>query len=76
VAFEYGTIPFVETLQALRADQWLMNHPDADVALRTPIKRQIRDAFYCDADDWKAAVYAQARAGCLAALTNLGAPND
>jgi len=76
VALEYGTVPYVETLQALRADQWLMNHPDADVALRTPIKRQIRDAFYCDADDWKAVVYAQARAGCLAALTNLGAPND
>jgi len=76
VAFEYGTVPYIETLQALRADQWLMNHPEADPALRATIKRQIRDAFYCDADDWKSAVYAQARDGCLAALTHLGAPHD
>ena len=76
VALEYGTLPYAETLQALRADQWLINHPDADAALRTRIKRQIRDAFYCDADDWKSAVYAQARVGCLAALAHLGAAND
>ncbi len=75
VALEYGTIPYIETLQALRADQWLMNHPEAAAALRTSIKRQIRDAFYGDADDWKTMVYAQARVACEAALTQLGAPH-
>ena len=71
VALEYGTLSLAETLQALRADQWLINHPDADPALRATIKAQIRDAFYCDADDWKATVYAQARDGALKALTRL-----
>jgi hypothetical protein len=73
VALEYGTIPYIETLQALRADQWLINRPDADGATRAAIKRQIRDAFYGDADDWKSMVYLQARVACLAALTHLGA---
>jgi hypothetical protein len=60
-------------LQSLRADQWLTNHPDATAEMRTAIKRQIRDAFYCDADDWKATVFAQARVACLAAVSRLGA---
>ena len=70
---EYGTVPLREMLQSLRADQWLTNHSDASVELRTAIKRQIRDAFYCDADDWKAMVIAQARVACLAAVSQLGA---
>jgi hypothetical protein len=73
MALEYGTLPFAETLQALRADQWLINHPDADTALRTSIKKQVRDAFYCDADDWKTTVYAQARVAAMNALRNLSA---
>ena len=66
-------MPFAEALQALRGDQWLRNHPDADAATRTVIKRQIRDAFYCDADDWKGMVYGQARAAVLQALQAMAA---
>ena len=73
IALEYGTLSLRETMQALRADQWLTNHPEADAAARTAIKKQIRDAFHCDADDWKGMVYAQARVACLAALSRLGA---
>jgi len=73
MALEYGTVPLREMLQSLRADQWLANHPDASDALRTAIKQQIRDAFYCDADDWKAAVYAQARDASLKAVVRLAA---
>lgn len=73
MALEYGTLSLRETLHALRADQWLTNHPDADTATRTAIKRQVREAFYCDTDDWKATVYAQARIACVAALSQLGA---
>ncbi len=32
--------------QALRADQWLHNHPDAPATQRTTIRQQMRDAFY------------------------------
>ena len=35
----------------------------APAALRAAIRQQMRDAFYTDADDWKAQVYAQARDG-------------
>lgn len=71
IALEYGTLPLLQTLQALRADAWLRNHPGADTKTRAAIKRQCRDAFYCDADDWKAMVYAQARAAVLQALQGM-----
>ena len=71
MALEFGTLPFVQVLQALRADQWLANNPDAPEATRTAIKRQIRDAFYCDADDWKAMVYPQAREASMKAIAQL-----
>ena len=49
IALEFGTLSMPDMIEALRADQWLMNHPDADAALREAIKRQVRAAFYCDA---------------------------
>ncbi len=72
IALEYGTLPVLEVFDALRADQWLSNHPAAPAATHAAIKRQVRDAFYQDADDWKALVYGQAMAGTLAALQALG----
>ncbi|OYU99708.1 MAG: hypothetical protein CFE45_11920, partial [Burkholderiales bacterium PBB5] len=59
LALEYGTLPFGEVLQALRADQWAENHPEAPDELRAAIKRQIRDAFYTDTDAWKQQILAQ-----------------
>lgn len=72
IALEYGTLPMLDVLDALRADQWLTNTPDASTAMRSTIKRRVRDAFYQDADDWKVMVYDQALACTLAALTALG----
>jgi hypothetical protein len=72
IALEFGTLPMRDMIEALRADQWLMNHPDAAGGLRANIKRQVRDAFYCDADDWKSTVYAQSLAASLAAVSRLG----
>jgi hypothetical protein len=72
IALEYGTLPFAEVLDALRADQWLANHPDAPGPQRVAIKRRVRDAFYQDSADWKERVYAQARASALAALDAMG----
>jgi hypothetical protein len=73
IALEYGTLPFAAVLQGLRGDQWLANHPEAPSEVRAPIKRGIRDAFYQDADDWKAAVHAQAHGVTLRALAALSA---
>lgn len=69
IALEYGTLPMLEVMQALRADNWLALHPEAPEAQRASIKRQVRDAFYCDADDWKTMVVEQARTASLAALS-------
>ncbi|WP_027965647.1 M14 family metallopeptidase [Halomonas halocynthiae] len=61
LTLEYGTKPGPTVLKALRADQWLQNHPNTDDALRLKIKRQLRDAFYIDTNTWKQQVLEQAR---------------
>jgi len=71
MALEYGTYPLAHTLQALRAEHWLHNHPDAPAEQRDAIKRAMRDTFYVDADDWKAMVYEQAKSACLRGLAAL-----
>jgi len=60
VALEYGTKPVWEVLTALRADHWLHSIPNRPTELRGDIKRNLRDAFYVDRSDWKAAVYGRA----------------
>ena len=57
VAIEYGTLPILEVLNALRADNWLYLKGDIDSPQGKAIKKQIRDAFYGDADDWKQMIW-------------------
>ena len=59
IALEYGTVPVREVIDALRADQWLENHPEAPPAQQQAIKRQVRDAFYTDTDAWKQRIVEQ-----------------
>ncbi len=73
IALEFGTVPFAAALAALRAEQWLHNHPGATALQRSTIKRAMRDAFYADSDDWKAMVYGQSRVACLQAIRALAA---
>jgi hypothetical protein len=61
MALEYGTVPVMETMQALRGEQWLARHPDADPQLAANIRKRMRDAFYIDTPEWKQRVLAQAR---------------
>jgi len=44
-------------LQALRGDHWLHAYGDFSSALAKEIKTSIRDALYCDADDWRERVF-------------------
>lgn len=71
IALEYGTESFGDVLQALRAEQWLANHPGTDAATHAAIKRRMRDAFHDDSEAWKAVVYGQARVAVLQALRAL-----
>ena len=73
MALEYGTYSLEHTLQTLRAEHWLHNHPEAPARQREEIKRALRDTFYIDADDWKTIVYEQAKEACLEAVAALAA---
>jgi len=71
IALEYGTVSIMEVVDALRADQWIENHPEAGDEQRRQIKRQIRDAFYTDTDAWKEQILAQASDAALQAVHGL-----
>ncbi|MGY4827530.1 M14 family metallopeptidase [Sphaerotilaceae bacterium SBD11-9] len=73
IALEYGTQPLWRTLQALRADQWLENHPEHLATHGPRIKQQIRDAFYTDSRAWKQRVVAQAFEVARRAVAGLSA---
>ena len=73
IALEYGTKPQPEVMLALRADQWLENHPEADDATRRAIKQQLRDAFYVDTAEWKEQIVAQGVDAARGALRGLSA---
>jgi hypothetical protein len=75
MALEYGTLPQTEVMLALRADQWLENHPGTDDATRRQIKQQLRDAFYTDTDEWKERIVEQgidAARGAVRGLSGAG----
>ncbi|MEP7276507.1 MAG: M14 family metallopeptidase [Betaproteobacteria bacterium] len=71
IALEYGTLPVMDVLGALRADAWLRQHPDVPAPLQGAIKQQVRDAFYGDSDEWRWQVYGQARAALFQALNGV-----
>ncbi|HSI54619.1 MAG: M14 family metallopeptidase [Ramlibacter sp.] len=73
IALEYGTVPVMETLEALRAEHWLHLHPEAPPGLAASIKQQMKDAFYTDTPEWKDAVLRQARQALYQAADGLAA---
>jgi hypothetical protein len=73
IAIEYGTVPVMDTLQALRGEQWLDRHPEASPASARQVRQQVRDAFYVDTDAWKAQVLSQSREALFQAADGLAA---
>jgi hypothetical protein len=71
MALEYGVRPLQETIDALRADNWLHCHGTLDSAEGRDIKAMIRAVFYGDADDWKDMIFAQALDAQRRALAGL-----
>jgi hypothetical protein len=71
IALEYGTVPFTDVLQALRADHWLHEHPEAPAHLQAQIHQGMRDAFYVDSDAWRAQIVVQARQAMFQAVDGL-----
>jgi len=73
MALEVGTQSVMEVLGALRADAWLHAHGDLASPQGREIKRQMRDAFFGDADDWKGMVAGQSLLACRQAIRGLTA---
>ncbi len=72
IAMEYGTVPVLDVLQALRAEQWLQLHPEAPAEQAAQIKAQMLAAFYTDTDAWKGQIVSQARQALFQAVDGLG----
>ncbi|OYU73530.1 MAG: hypothetical protein CFE45_37080 [Burkholderiales bacterium PBB5] len=72
IALEYGTLPIDQMLDALRADQWLANHPETGAPQRAAIKQQIRDAFYVDTPQWQQQIVDQGVQRAWQAVWGLG----
>ena len=71
IAMEYGTLPILDVLGALRAEHWLNNHPEAPPELARQIKAQMLAAFYTDTDLWKGQIISQARQAMFQAIDGL-----
>lgn len=71
IALEYGTVPLMQTLQALRGEQWLDRHPETAPERVLQIRHQVKDAFYTDTGEWKEQVVAQAREALFEAAQGL-----
>ena len=75
MALEYGTQSVADVINALRADQWLQNRlhnqPQPPLEQQRAIKRQVRDAFYTDTDEWKARIVEQGLAASRQAVQGL-----
>jgi len=71
MALEFGTLSLMEVLDALRADAWLHTYGKLNSAIGRKIKKQIRNAFYGDTDDWKGMVVGQSLLACRQALAGL-----
>ena len=59
VGLEYGTYPIPQTLEALRAETWLMARGDPKGKQAASIKQALKDVFYIDSPDWHQAVLAR-----------------
>jgi hypothetical protein len=73
IALEFGTLPFTEVLQALRAEHWLHRHPEASADQQRTIRQGMREAFSVDTDAWRAQVVVQARQAMFQAVNGLSA---
>ena len=71
IAMEYGTVPVLDVLQALRGEHWLNNHPEAPPELARQIKAQMMNAFYTDTDLWRGQIINQARQAMFQAVDGL-----
>ena len=74
MAMEYGTLPILDMIAALRAEHWLHKHPETPPETHAAIKRQMMNAFYVDTDEWRTQIVAQARQAMFQTVDGLNSP--
>lgn len=68
---EFGTLPREQMQRASLAARWLWASGTSDAELRARLMRDIREAFYPSAPDWRAGVLAQSEDIIGAAISGL-----
>jgi hypothetical protein len=71
MGLEFGTLPDQQVMTRLRADTWLRRHPEAPAEQQRAIRQELRDAYYCDNDEWKGMVLGQTRVVLLQTVQGL-----
>jgi hypothetical protein len=75
LALEYGTVPILEVIGALRADHWMHRRLKQGLAVPDEQQRHIRqlmkDTFYENTDLWRSQVISQARQALFQAVDGL-----
>ncbi len=77
IAMEYGTVPVMEVIDALRGDHWAhrerLNGRAVAPELQTQITQTMWDAFYTQTDTWKGQIISQGRQSMFQAADGLAA---
>ncbi|MEL6301551.1 MAG: M14 family metallopeptidase [Pseudomonadota bacterium] len=60
IALEYGTYDIQRVLEAVRADNWLYQKGNVESNLGRAIKKEIKNTFYPNQEDWKVLVWTRA----------------
>ncbi len=71
IALEFGTLPPLQVLHALRGEAWLRTNPQAAPGLAERIGREAFGAFFVDSAEWRAGVLRQAREAIIQAIDGL-----
>jgi hypothetical protein len=76
IALEFGTVPELQVLDALRADNWVHAHGDPSATWPNKIKQQMLSAFYVDSDLWRGMVLGQSLAACRQTIAGLQSSHE
>jgi predicted deacylase len=71
ITIEYGTVPPLAVMQAIRGDQWNQLYPQAPAPLREANSQAMMNAFFSNTLEWQSSVTAQGLQAMQQAVTGL-----
>jgi hypothetical protein len=76
VSLEFGTVPSLVALRALRVENWLYHHGDKELIEADRIKTDLLRAFYPDDEDWRVTVWRKGQDAMDKGLRGLSEPSS